>query len=245
MGEVPDDELDLNPRKKGKGKIIFLLIMLFLIGFLMSVLVFNAFNIREKYFRNIINSIPVINNLLPEPEKETEEEEYTSLTAEELQYKIRQLQKQITAQEEDIKNLTAANEELNLENKRLKEIESQQLEFKEAKEKFDTMIAENDSKAYVEFYEQIYPETAEKLYVSAKTDVEKEKELKKYVSTFSEMEADAAAGIMNEMVQTDINLVVLILKNLDNEQRGNILAEMDASKAALAVKRLAPETALN
>lgn len=209
----------------------------------MSVLVFNVFNIREKYLRNIINSIPVINNLLPEPEKT--DEEYTSLTSEELQYKIRQLQKQIDTQQEDIKNLSAANEELNLENKRLKEIESQQLEFKAAKEEFDTMIANNDPQAYAAFYEQISPENAQNLYSEVKQTVEQQKEIKKYISTFSEMESDAAAGILEEMVQTDINLVVLILKNLDNEQRGNILAEMDASKAAVAVKRLAPEAALN
>jgi len=242
---VPEDEeLELNSsRKKGRGKIIFLLLMLFIIGFLMSVLVFNVFNIREKYLRNIINSIPVISNLLPEPKES--DEEYTSLTSEELQYKIRQLQKQVDTQQEDIKNLSAANEELNLENKRLKEIESQQLEFKTAKEEFDTMIAKNDPQAYASFYEQISPENAEKLYPEVKQTVEQQKEIKKYISTFSEMEPDAAAGILEEMVQTDINLVVVILKNLDNEQRGNILAQMDAAKAAVAVKRLAPEAALN
>lgn len=233
-----DDSQQKKPKKKkGKGKLIVLFFLIIIIGFIVSVIGFNAFNLREKYLRKTIDKIPVVKDLLKAPVTEDDIKEPTS---EEMKATIASLEKEIESQNEKINTLTENNNSLQLENARLKEIESQQVKFKEDKAKFDEMIANNDPTAYSSFYEQISKENAENLYEEAKASAEQTKELKKYTETFNTIDATAGAKIIEEMVGTDMNLASLILKNIDNEQRAKILAEMDATKAASVVKYMAP-----
>lgn len=225
--------------KKKNGKIIWLLLFVFLIALMVAILGFNAFNIREKYLRNTLKNIPVVKNLLDETTQADAVQQ--SITPEQLNLKIAELEKQIEDNKNTITILTDNNKELELENKRLKEIESQQLEFEKKRKELDERIAMNDPAAYSAFYEQISPENAQNLYSQAKLSAQEKADIKKYTQSFETMPADAAAGVVEEMVQTDMDLVVLIFNNIDSEQSGKILAEMDPKKAAKLVKRLAPE----
>lgn len=226
-------------KKKGKaGKVIVLMILVILVGFIVSVLGFNAFNLREKYLRTTIDKIPVVKDWLkaPIPKDDTE-----TLSVEQLQAKITSLQREIDNQNTTIDTLTDNNKSLELENTRLREIEAQQVQFKEDKQKFDEMIANNDPNAYSTFYEQISPENAEILYTATKTTAEQQKEVKRYTNTFETIDASAGAKIIEEMVGTDMELATLILQNIDSEQEAKILAAMDPTKAASVVKNMAPE----
>lgn len=235
-------------KKKGKGiiGIIFaLLFLLLIVGMAVAILFFNAFNIRDKYLRGTIEKIPIVKNLLPTTVT-TDENGNTidnkELSKEELQSQIKELEKQIETQKTQITTLTDNTSALELENKRLQEIESQQVDFKNTKEEFDRLVALNDPAAYSAFYEQISPENASVLYAETKLSAEQKKELKKYTDTFANIDADAGAKIIEQLVDTDIDLVILILKNIDSEQRATIMAAMDPIKAAMVVKRMAPDT---
>lgn len=230
--------------KKGSLKvIIFLMFFVLIMGMAIAILFFNAFNIREKYLRSTIDKIPVVKNIIPKAKTENaNEENNNTMTIKEAEAKIADLENQLATKDTTIDTLTKDNDALKLENNRLKEIESQQIEFKADKEEFDKMIAENNPEAYSAFYESISPENAEKLYQSTKATSEQTKELKKYTDTFQEIDPEAGAGVIEEMVGTDMNLASLILSNIDSEQRAKIIAAMDPTRAASVVKYMAPNT---
>lgn len=232
-----------SPKKKKKGKakiIIFFILFILILGMIGAILFFNAFNIREKYLRSTIDKIPIVRNIIPKAPDSSETTTEKKASVEELEAKIADLESQIKAKDITITTLTDDNEKLQLENTRLKEIESQQVQFKEDKAKFDEMIANNDPQAYSSFYENIAPENAENLYKQTKESAEKQKELKKYTDTFETIDPAAGALVMEEMVGTDINLASMILKNIDSEQTAKIIAAMDPTKAASLVKYMAP-----
>ena len=55
------------------------------------------------------------------------------------------------------------------------------------------------------------------------------------------MKKDAAAKVLEEMIGTDMDLVVRILNNIGAEKRGAILGAMEPANAAAAAKQMAPD----
>lgn len=230
-------------KKKKKGGIFKLIIFAVIFGLLVAVLVFNAGNIREKYLRGFLEKIPVVKNILPEKQEEEGEDadEFSGLSREALISQARILSGENKSLEEEKAALNDEITRLNNEMTRLQEIEANQLAFREEKEEFDRMIAENDPNAYSEFYESIEPETAESIYREFLENSQTDAELKQYVQTFENMKKDAAAKVLEEMMGTDMNLVVQILNNISSEQRANILASMEAANAAACARQMAPQ----
>ncbi len=103
------------------------------------------------------------------------------------------------------------------------------------------MIALNDPKAYSSFYESIAPENAERLYQESIQKVDIDKQFKDYISTFENMKKDAAAKILEELIMTDMDLVITILENLSSTKRSEVLSTMDPKNAASCAKLLSPE----
>lgn len=231
--EQLDDEYDEyegnEPKKKKKGGCLAMFIIsAIIIAILVAILGFNAGGIRDKYLRPTLEKIPIIKNLLPPLEETSEEENNNEPT--------------ISEEQKTIDALTAEIENLNSEIKRLKEFEAAQIQFKKEKEEFDRMIALNDPSAYSSFYESISPENAEKLYQEAIGQVQNNKEFKEYINTFENMKKDAAATILEELILTDMDLVVTILDNLSSTKRSEILATMDPVNAASCAKLLSAKT---
>ena len=102
------------------------------------------------------------------------------------------------------------------------------------------MVALNDPKAYSSFYESIAPENAEELYKQAVNKEVTDKALKDYIQTFENMKKDAATKILEELIITDMDLVITILQNLSSEKRSEILSTMDPKNAASCSKLLSP-----
>ncbi|WP_250278419.1 MotE family protein [[Clostridium] colinum] len=220
--ELEENEYDEEEPKKKKGGCLFkILIILIIIAIPVALISFNVGNIRDKYLRPGLEKMPIIKNLLP-PLEETEEE----VPIDEKQQTIDALTKEI--------------EELNKEITRLKKFEETQLQFKAEKEEFDRMIALKEPKAYVDFYETIAPENAEELYKEAVNKQITDKKFKDYIRTFESMKKDAVATILEELMITDMDLVITILDNLPSEKRSEILSAMDPQNAASCSKLLAP-----
>ncbi len=225
IDEDVDEDIENQPNKK-RGRlfkfIIAGIIFIIILSISVAILGFNVGNIRDKYLRPGLERIPIINNLLPPLEEE-------------------QIQEQpVDEKQQTIDSLTAEIEELNKEISRLKEFEQAQLEFKAEKEEFDKMIALNDPKAYSNFYETISPENAEELYKQAINQEVVDKEFKDYIQTFENMKKDAAATILEELIITDMDLVITILNNLSSKKRSEILSAMDPQNAASCSRLLSP-----
>ncbi len=238
--EKKKDKKKDKKKGKGRGKWIFLLIVLVLIGCIVFEFATNFFGLREDYFYPALRNVPVVKDWIP-AEEGGEEDEYSGLTKEQLIVQNKKLEAEKKALEEDKENLSKRISDNDAEMTRLKEIEAQQVQFKNDKEAFDRMIAENDPNAYSAYYESVYPENADAIYKEVVAQQAVDKELKKYVQTFENMKKDAAAKVLEEMIGTDMDLVVRILNNISPEQRGAILGAMESENAAAAAKQMAPE----
>lgn len=220
--DTEDEDTD-EPKKKKGGCLLKLLIFLIIIAIPIALISFNVGNIRDKYLRPGLEKIPIIKNLLPPLEEgETAEIEV------------------VDEKQQTIDSLTKEIEELNKEITRLKAFEQAQLQFKAEKEQFDKMIALNDPKAYSSFYKSIAPENAEELYKQAISKEVTDKKFKEYIQTFETMKKDSVATILEELMVTDMDLVITILQNLSSDKRSEILSAMDSKNAASCSKLLAP-----
>lgn len=220
-----DDDTESSPKKKKGGCLIKLIILIIIIAIPITLISLNVGNVRDKYLRPGLERIPIIKNLLPPLDADTEDGEKNEVVDEKQQI---------------IDSLTKEIKDLNNEIARLKEFEKVQLEFKAQKEEFDKMIALNDPKAYSSFYESISPENAEELYKQAINKEVTDKRFKGYIQTFETMKKDAVATILEELITTDTDLVVTILENVSSDKRSEILSTMDPKNAASLSKLLAP-----
>lgn len=224
-----EEEYEEDEKKSSKkGCLVTVIIFVIIIAILVAILGFNAGGIRDRYLRTTLEKIPIVRNLLPPLNEE-------NLNTSEIQGE------NISAEQQTIDALKAEIQNLNAEINRLKAFEESQVQFKTEKEEFDRLIALNDAKAYSAFYESIAPENAERLYQEAVQKANIDKQFKDYISTFENMKKDAASKILEELIMTDMDLVITILENLSSTKRSEILSTMDAKHAASCAKLLSPQ----
>jgi flagellar motility protein MotE (MotC chaperone) len=234
--ETIEGETAEKPGKKRKkrgskgGKIVAAIITFVVLGGLTAVIVFNPLDLRQRYITPVVKNIPVINRF-------TDMDDGGSTRAE-LEAVVETLQLQLEREKRANYELSEKSEQYVHEISRLRDIEAQQLKFKADKEKFESMIAMSDPKAYAEFYESISPENALELYADAIEDARRAKEFKKYINAIQALEDDAGAKILEWLATTDMNLVVTILRGVDPDKCGAILTVMETRTAADIVKQM-------
>lgn len=237
-------DIDESKNKKGRIKKIIILGFIFLsfIALLTSILGFNIFNIRDNYLRGFLESIPIVNNILPPLDSPLDNDTTTQMSNDELLNTIEYLQNRLREYEDEINHLNEINSLQAGEIVRLQEIEENQLQFRSDKEEFDRMIAENDPEAFMSFFKSMYPENAEVLYREAVVYAYQSRELRNYVATFEAMDRRRAGTTLETMMITELELVVLILSSMNVEQRASILGVMSADNAAIIATMMAPES---
>lgn len=228
-----------NVKQKGKRKgwIVPVVLLLLIIGTGVAVVGFNVFGIRDKYLTGILRNIPIVSNLLP-AENSSEEDPYDGKTPEELKNEIERLKLEIAEKDENYNTLLDKNNRNIRELDNLKDIESQYEQFSSDKAEFDELIGLKDPQAYAKFYESIDPVNAERIYAEAVKQNAANAEIKKYVATFTEMDATAAARILDSMTATGPDLVVNIFINMPTANRAEILAEMSVENATVIARRM-------
>lgn len=224
-GEEKKQEKNKKEKKSKKnGCLIKIVFFIIIIGILVWILGFNAFNIRDKYLRSGLEKIPIIKNILPPVEEKKEE-------------KIAQK----SENEKTIDELTKTIDEQNKEIQRLQVFEKSQLQFKKDKEEFDKMVALKEPKEYVAYYEKISPENAEKLYTQSIEKTKKDKKFKEYIKTFEAMKKEEVSAILEELLLTDTDLVITILENVSSEKRAEMLGAMSPKNASTCSRLLSPK----
>lgn len=226
--------------KKEKSKLIPIFITFSILAGIGAMIYFNTFGIRNQYIIPLIQKVPIVKNIIPLREEELSAT--NNLSKDELIAKNNELEKEIAKLTEEKDVLNKKNELYSTELLRLQDIEYQQLEYKKDKEAFDTLVASGDQKAFMQFYEKLSPENADKLYKEAVVLTQQTKEKKNFISTFSAMDEGSASKILQEMIGTDMDLVVDVLKNVGTDTSAAILAAMDTKNAATIAKRMSPKT---
>ncbi len=230
-------ERKANWKKSKARKIVNNVIFFGTVVLVIAILFFNFLDIRDKYLRQYIEQIPVVGSLLPEPTSTSVE---YNKTKEEVQTENADLLSQIESLNAEIDNLQTKLNSSNEEVDRLTEFETNYLKFLEEKAAFDETVATTDPEAFMLYYEAMYAENAERIYADLKgIEIDKE-QFQDYIDTFSSMEPSSVASILEEMMVTDIELVVSILDEVSSEFAGEVLAAMAPDKAATVAKLLAP-----
>ena len=225
-------------KNKGSAAIwVVLGIVALLAGGIAVTWIYNPMGLRDTLTENVVRQIPIVNNLLSAPDPL---EGYEAMSQEELIDEINYLQNIIDERDAQIAGMNNRIELYLQDIARLQEFEDQHVRFREDKAVFDQMIAENDPQAFVRFYESISPENAADLYPEASATARYDAEMKKYIRDFQAIDEKRAAAILEELVLTDMNLVVLILDNLNSEQSGAILGEMEPENASAVSRIRAP-----
>ncbi|WZL82888.1 hypothetical protein QBE53_07195 [Vallitaleaceae bacterium 9-2] len=237
-------------QKKSGGKIGSILILvgvllLILFGIFVALLKFDVGSLGTKVIGPKIQNIPGATFILPKMPSETDGETLTDegyQSFEEVVEILKVTENLLKEKEEEAETLIEQINQLQNENKRLKTFEDRYLEFDKEKSEFDRFIVEQfDSESYPTWYEKMNPDNAAKIYeemVEEKVDSE---QLHQLITTYDSMKPANAAAILSEMSTTRLAMVATIIKNLDAEQAGKILAAMDTSVAARITTYLYPE----
>lgn len=222
--------------KSGKGKkLLSILLIILLIGSLIGyIFMYNGFGLRDGMLRPVLENVPYVSERLPEVEDQSAKMGELVLENEGLIAENALLKQQV----ENADSIAESSVE---EIERLKLIEEQQTEFVQMKEEFDKNFAEMTAEDYIAYYEAMYPDIAQEIFGELIIDKYNKEELDEYIATFQAMEASSIAAIFEEMMNTDIELVVLIIQNLDNKLAGDTLSAMDPVNAAQVAKLMSPD----
>ncbi|MCL2699871.1 MAG: hypothetical protein FWE68_06120 [Defluviitaleaceae bacterium] len=228
-------------KKGGKlKKVILAVLFLAIIGLLVGVIGFNFMNLRERFLRGAIDNIPIVNTLLPAPESE-EGGGPPQATNAELVTQADDLQREVdrlTSEREDlIRRMGIYTAEI----ENLRAITEQIEQFRRDKDEFDRMIALRDPAAFRNFYESILPENADILYREAVTASERAQELRRLTTTVASMDERSAARMLENLITTDMDIVVMLLSNVSTDAAASIIDGMSSENAAAVVKQMAPE----
>ena len=238
------DDKKNNRKKEKKGGLLGKLIITFtLLAFilLIAVLGFDFLGMRERYLRGVIDGIPIINTMFPAPLSVDDGGEPINLmTKEELMSQLKVLQDEVDSLNKEKENMAKRIGIYTAEIENLKEIELQHEQFRRDKNEFDELVAMRDPAAYVKFYESISPENADSLYRDAIDASERVRELKRLTNTVSSMDETASARMLEALMTTDMDLVVMMLKNINTNISGLIIESMSSENAAAVIKRMAP-----
>ena len=191
-----------------------------------------------------LKDVPVINKILPEVQEYAQEDAaYDYKTVDEAVVRIKELEGQLAAAQEQTGSDSAHIADLEAQAAELATYKQNEQEFEALKEKFYKEVVFSDQapdiNAYKEYYESIEPENAEAIYKQVVGQLQANAEIEDYAKTYSSMEPEAAAAIFDSMTD-NLKLVAKILKAMDIQSRADIMGAMNTDTAAALTKLMEP-----
>lgn len=240
---------DKGENKEGGGKGIGILIVILIIVTWLSVMALlvkcDVGGFGSKVLRPVFKDIPIIRGILPDASDEEVaiESDYPYKTLSSALDRIKELDAEVGSKSAEIATLTDSVAELEAEVARLKIFEDQQIAFETQKNKFYDEIVYGemapDADTYIEWYNSLDAEYAENVYRQIIESRQTDQEIKSLAASYESMDAKKAAKILESM-KDDLDTVALIMNSIGTEAQGKILAEMEATYAALVTKKMLP-----
>ena len=161
---------------------------------------------------------------------------------EELKEIIKLNESELKKKTEEVDILLKQVQSLKAENERLAVFEKNQLAYEQDKRELDDLIVHSgDQAAFADWYQKMNPDNAARLYQQTMTDLAVKEELDKLTKVYSEMKPKPAAKVLESMSTTRLEMVAMIIKNLDTDQAGKIMNELEPKVAARITAYLYPE----
>ncbi|MCR5640403.1 MAG: hypothetical protein K6G04_03505 [Lachnospiraceae bacterium] len=191
-----------------------------------------------------LKDVPIINKILPEAQTYAQEDAaYDYATVDEAVVRIKELEGQLAAAQEQSGSDSAHIADLEAQAAELATYKQKEQEFEAIKEKFYKEVVFSDQapdiNEYKEYYESIEPENAEAIYKQVVSQLQADAQIEDYAKTYSTMDPKDAAEIFNTMTD-NLKLVSKILLAMDTKSRAAILGEMDVDTAAALTKLMEP-----
>ena len=241
-GDTMDDVAmigsDRRIKSKKKKPYILILAIVAIVALLVAAIKFDIGKISSKYLAPQIGNVPILKNVLP---KTTEEGLYETYNKDELINLLSGSEIQLEEAQKQLEDQILITQQLEKQIEGLEVFEQEHLQFKEDKQLFDEQVASINKEEFVTFYEKMYPENAQNIYSDIVKVQQLTKEQRKYASLISEMDETRAAKLLENLFQTDMDIILSILSNMETESASAILAEMDSKIASTVVKQLSPE----
>lgn len=198
----------------------------------------------------ILKDVPYLNKILPESTDystasgDAQDDPYAFSSMSDAVDRVKELEQELASTKKKLKKAQKAADSASDAEKELQKYKDNEAQFEQEKKDFYNEVVYNDNapdiEQYREYYEEIEPQTAEELYKQVVQDLQTDEALSNYVSAYSSMDPGAAAQIFDTMTD-DLDLVGKILWNMNAEQRGDIMAEMNADTAAAVTKLMEPD----
>jgi flagellar motility protein MotE (MotC chaperone) len=212
----------------------------------------NVNGLAEKY-RKSIQGIPVARLALPaapdplDPRYMTDSEIRDKYT--EFRKANEELRKQLDESEKKLEELQKYKDEyeaLKAENDKAEqdiktrqaEQDARQVRLDELKAEVDSLIASGNKEGLKQYFETLDPETAKQIYTDVVKKEQTDANTKKFAQLYAAMDAAAAAGIFEELGNSQIDLIARTLKAMSNADSSEILAAMAPDFAAKVTQKL-------
>lgn len=217
----------LRVKKRKKKKWLVIIIILIILGGL-------GFIFRMPIL-NFLRNVPVIEKLIP-----SIQETSADLSKEELLTLYNEQKQELQKLQDKINILETTNQDLQKRNDSLKEYEMKYTDFLTQKKAWDESIAEDNPELFITQFEEIYPDIAAEIYETLKGESIATKEQQVVAKSVGEMDADQAAKALEVLLTTDSELVQVIVKNMNSEQKSLVLSSMTSEGAAKVIKLISP-----
>lgn len=235
----PNKKDGFKPGKRSKGPIVAVIVIVMLVAAAAVLLYMNIFRIRDMTY-DLLRKVPIVGSLVPEAE-ETPEDKYAGMTMDEFAAKNQSLERELERLRAELSDSQTKNDLYVREIARLSEFEGMQEQYLADKDAFDREIFDRDPLAYKKYYDQISPKNAETFYKEAVVIEQASAEVKSYLSKIGGMDEKAAAAALEELIPTDIDLVVYIMRGLGDDKASLVLENMSRANAAIVIKVMYPE----
>lgn len=224
-------------KKSWLGFVILFAILIGIAGFGFAVVQYNAFGLRDNQLRNFLEAIPIVNNLLPPLEME---DPVYAMNLDELLLEVARLEARNSDLNTEIERLEGLNSTYLARISSLQEFENAHLEVVELREALDREIAFGDPVNFERFFTEVSPANAEEIFREIAGINHYDREFRALVSTFTQMDESSAAEILEQLLRSELDVVVNILSSMGSQQRADILATMTLRSAEQIVRRMVP-----
>ena len=230
---------------KGIGILLGIMIVITWLSVMCLLIKCDVGGFGSKVLRPVLKDIPVINKILPDASDEETaiESDYPYDNLQEALNHIAEQDTAIGSKDAEISELNDKVTELQAEVDRLSSIAKDQSDFEDEKKKFydEIVYGESapDTDTYKEWYNEIDSESAASIYHDILQQEQVDDDIKKMAQSYESMKAAEAAKIL-ETMGNDLDTVALIMNNMSDDSRGEVLAAMDPDFAAAVTKKLLP-----
>jgi flagellar motility protein MotE (MotC chaperone) len=159
-----------------------------------------------------------------------------------LQSQVDTQRRQIEGLQRDLNNIRTQRDNLQTEVESLRSFAAEIEQHRRNVELFnDMLVREVGLGDYWLFYQQFHPDQAGELAREAAGEAFVTRAIRDYIETIRQLAPRSAARIIEELMDTHIDVVVPIMQRLDSTERAMIIGAMEVEKSAVLLRLLFPE----